>query len=82
MAQPVGALAQGFRADITVLDDEHPALIGRSGDSALDSWIFSGGNACVRDVFVAGTHVVQDRRHIREEAIEKNFRAAVKRLTA
>jgi formimidoylglutamate deiminase len=81
MAQPVGALAQGFRADVAVLDDEHPALIGRSGDSAVDSWIFSGGNACIRDVFVAGDHMVQDRRHIREEAIEKNFRAAVKRLT-
>ncbi len=82
MAQPVGALAPGLRADITVLDDDHPALIGRSQDSALDSWIFSGGNSCVRDVFVAGHHVVQDRRHIREEAILKNFRAAVKRLTA
>ena len=82
MAQPVGALAPGRRADITVLDEDHPALIGRSMDSALDSWIFSGGNACVRDVFVAGNHVVQDRRHIREEAIEKNFRAAVKRLTS
>jgi len=81
MTQPVGALAPGFRADITVLDDEHPALIGRSEDSALDSWIFSGGNACVRDVFVAGTQVVEDRRHVKEEAIFKNFRAAVKRLT-
>lgn len=82
MAQPVGALAPGFRADIAVLDDEHPALIGRKADSVLDSWIFSGGNACVRDVFVAGNHVVADRRHVREEAIEKKFRAAVKRLTA
>lgn len=82
MAQPVGVLAPGYRADIAVLDDEHPALIGRSGDSVLDSWIFSGGNACVRDVFVAGEPVVTDRRHIKEEAIEKKFRAAVKRLTA
>ena len=81
MAQPVGALAPGYRADIAVLDDEHPALIGRSGDSALDSWIFSGGNPCVSDVFVAGNHVVEDRRHIKEEAIFKSFRAAVKRLT-
>jgi formimidoylglutamate deiminase len=81
MGQPVGALARGFRADIAVLDDEHPAFIGRSGDAVLDSWIFSGGNACVRDVFVAGNHVVEDRRHVREEAIFKNFRAAVKRLT-
>jgi formimidoylglutamate deiminase len=65
-----------------VLDDEHPALIGRSGDAALDSWIFSGGNACIRDVFVAGNHLVEDRSHINEEKILKNFRAAVKRLTA
>ncbi len=82
MAQPVGAIAPGFRADIAVLDGEHPALIGRKADAALDSWIFSGGNLCMRDVFVAGDHVVQDRHHIREEAIEKKFRAAVKRLTA
>jgi formimidoylglutamate deiminase len=82
MTQPVGALASGFRADIAVLDNDHPALIGRSFDAVLDSWIFSGGNACIRDVFVAGNHVVEDRRHIREEAIEKNFRAAVKRLAA
>jgi formimidoylglutamate deiminase len=78
----VGALAPGFRADIAMLNAEHPALIGRSFDAALDSWIFSGGNACIRDVFVAGNHVVKDCRHIREEAIEKNFRAAVKRLAA
>ena len=35
----------------------------------LDSWIFSGGNACVTDVFVAGKHVVEDRRHISEDEI-------------
>ncbi len=81
MAQPVGAIAPGYRADIAVLDADHPALIGRSGDSLLDSWIFSGGNQCVKDVFVAGTHVVKDRHHIREEEIEAGFRAAVRRLS-
>ena len=55
-------MAPGCRADIAVLDDEHPALIGRKGDQILDSWIFSGGNACVQRVFVAGKHVVEDRR--------------------
>ncbi len=81
MAQPVGALAPGYRRDIAVLDADHPALIGRSGDSLLDSWIFSGGNACVKDVFVAGAHVVKDRHHVREEEIEAGFRAAVRRLS-
>ena len=57
-----------------------PALIGRSGDAALDTWIFSGGNRCVKDVFVAGIHVVKDRHHIHEEQIARSFRAAVRRL--
>lgn len=81
MTQPVGALKAGLRADITVLDTDHPALIGRSGDAVLDSWIFSGGNPCVSDVFVAGRQVVQGGRHIHEDAIKKNFQAAVTRLT-
>jgi len=34
------------------------------------------------DRALAGEPVVTDRRHIKEEAIEKKFRAAVKRLTA
>jgi formimidoylglutamate deiminase len=79
--QPMGAIAPGCRADIVVLDTEHPTLLGRVGDQVLDSWIFSGGNACVRDVFVAGERVVKDRHHIREEEIEAGFRAALKRLT-
>jgi formimidoylglutamate deiminase len=78
--QPQGALAKGMRADIVVLDPDHPALIGRSGDAALDSWIFSGGNACVKHVFVAGRQLVQDGRHIHEEQILKGFRVALARL--
>src|SRR5205823_5907946 len=35
VAQPIGAIAPGYRADITVLDPDHPALIGRSGDDIL-----------------------------------------------
>jgi formimidoylglutamate deiminase len=82
LAQPVGRLAPGYRADICVLDTDHPALIGRGGDSLLDSWIFSAGNAAVSDMYVAGTRVVADRHHANEEAILNNFRAAVERLTA
>ena len=81
IAQPVGAIAPGYRADLTVLDPDHSALIGRSGDAILDSWIFSGGNGCVKDVYVAGEAIITDRHHEREEEIVKDFRAAVKRLT-
>jgi formimidoylglutamate deiminase len=82
MTQPVGAIAPGLRADIMVLDDDCPALIGRSGDAALDTWIFSGGNACVKDVFVGGRHVVKDRHHINEDRIAQRFREAIRRLSA
>lgn len=82
MAHPVGAIEVGKRCDITVLDEDHPALIGRARDDALDAWIFSGGNACVKDVIIAGTQVVKDGIHVREDTITRNFRKAVKRLTA
>ena len=80
MRQPVGAIAPGYRCDVTVLDTDHSLLAGRTEDAALDSWIFSGGNALVKDVLVAGRHVVKDRHHIHEETIARNFRAALRRL--
>jgi formimidoylglutamate deiminase len=80
MCQPVGAIAPGYRCDIAVLDTEHPLLAGRKNDAALDTWIFSGGNALVKDVFAAGRHVVNDRRHIHEDMIARNFRRALRRL--
>ena len=80
MTQPVGAIAAGNRCDIIVLDENHASLIGRGQDAALDTWIFSGGNACVKDVLVAGCHVVKDRHHVNEDAIARNFRAAIGRL--
>jgi formiminoglutamate deiminase len=81
MAQPTGAIAPGLRADICVLDQEHSAMIGRQGDAALDTWIFSAGNAAVKDMIVAGHHIVRDRHHIHEDDISAAFRAAVRRLT-
>lgn len=80
MAQNVGAIAPGYRADIAVLDPDHAAQAGRSGDAILDTWIFSAGNAAVRDVFVGGRQVVKDRHHVDEDRIARRFRAAVERL--
>lgn len=80
IVQPQGAITKGLRADIVVLDPDHPSLIGRSGDSILDSWIFSGGNACVKDVYIGGKQIVKDRRHIEEERITGRFRKALSRL--
>lgn len=80
MTQPVGAIAPGYRCDIAVLDDTHPSLVARSGDDLIDTWIFSAGNSCVKDMFVGGRHVVKDRHHFAEERIAREFQSAVKRL--
>ena len=77
----MGAISVGKRCDIAVLDDEHPAMIGRAGDTQLDTWIFSAGNLAVKDMIVGGAHVVRDRRHINEDRIRKKFVETIGRLS-
>jgi formimidoylglutamate deiminase len=78
----LGRISRGARADLVVLDPDHPALVGRDGDDLLDSWVFSGEDSPVRDVMVGGQWVVRDGRHAREEQISRAYRAAMKRISA
>ena len=77
LGRPTGALAQGCRTDLVVLDGDHPLLAGRAGDVLLDSWIFSGNANPVRDVIVGGRKVVTDGYHADEDAILAGYRATV-----
>jgi formimidoylglutamate deiminase len=72
-------IAVGHSADIVVLDDTHPCLVGRDGDTLLDAWIFAAGNA-VRDVFSGGAHVVVNGRHVQREAVNGRYAATLRRL--
>ncbi|MYH32906.1 MAG: formimidoylglutamate deiminase [Gammaproteobacteria bacterium] len=80
LGQRCGVLEEGARADIVVLDSEQPALIARDGDEVLDSWIFAGGAACVRDVFVGGRQVVSGGTHVNEPEIVSRYREAARAL--
>jgi formimidoylglutamate deiminase len=81
LGQPMGAIAPGHRADFVLLDAEAPSLAGRSGDMALDAWIFSNQTrSAIRDVYVAGTRVVENGRHIRSEALAAKHARALRRL--
>ena len=75
-----GAVAVGKRADFVVLDTNHPLLCERSGDEILDSWIFSGNNNVVRDVYVGGQHVIQNGHHAQEGVIADRFKSTLKKL--
>ena len=81
LGQPMGAIAPGHRADFVLLDSDAPSLAGRSGDMALDAWIFSHQTrSAIRDVYVAGHHVVENGRHIRSEDLAAKHRQALRRL--
>jgi formimidoylglutamate deiminase len=77
LGRPVGSLAAGARADLLVLDPEHPALVGKSGDRLVDSFVFAGNSNPVRDVMVGGRWVVEGGHHHAEEAVLARFRATM-----
>jgi formimidoylglutamate deiminase len=79
LASDAGAIEVGRPADIVVLDDTHPSLVSRDGDTLLDGWIFAAGGA-VRQVFVNGRRLVADGRHVNGEAICRGYAETMRRL--
>lgn len=78
LGQKMGAIAPGNRADLVVLDGQHPLLAHVSGDDILGRWLFAGLNRMVKDVMVGGQWVVQGGRHADEIEAGRAFAAAVK----
>jgi formimidoylglutamate deiminase len=82
LAQPVGAIEVGRRADLLVLDGDDPALAEQPAAHLLDAAIFGPARHVVRDVMVAGRWVIGDGHHADEEAILVRYRQTIKRLLA
>jgi formimidoylglutamate deiminase len=78
--RPVGALVQGRRADLLVLDCAHPNLDGVPDADVLGRLVFCGNDNLVRDVLAGGRWVVQGGRHMAQEAIGRRYRQAIQRL--
>ena len=76
----IGSIIAGARADFIVLDDQHPRLYGRQQDDLLDSWIFSGNENLVRDVYIGGNKIIDHGRHADEETIQRNYRTTLDQL--
>jgi len=77
VAQPVGVIAVGSRADVVVLNVDDPALAATPWASSLDAAIFGPCRNPVRDVMVAGRWRVREGRHPREDETLARFRHAV-----
>ncbi len=76
----IGSIETGYRADLLVLDDQHPRLYGRKQDDLLDSWIFSGNQNLVKDVYVGGKKVITNGFHADQESIAVNYRNTLDQL--
>jgi formimidoylglutamate deiminase len=81
LQRSIGAIAAGLRADIVVLDADHPDLGSRRGDRWLDAWIFVAGRAAVRTVLVGGEVVVEAGHHKARPAVEGRYKDVLSRLT-
>ncbi|MFT7557298.1 MAG: formimidoylglutamate deiminase, partial [Planctomycetota bacterium] len=80
MGRKIGSLQVGYRADLVVLDDQHPRLYGRREDNLLDSWVFSGNECLVRDVYVGGRKVIDKGHHANEVEVAENYRRCIDQL--
>ncbi|MEX2295873.1 MAG: formimidoylglutamate deiminase [Dongiaceae bacterium] len=73
LGRPIGAFAAGHRADIVVLDGDHPLLVGKDGDPLLDGLVFAGNENLVRDVMIGGRWRVHDRFHEAEAGARARY---------
>jgi formimidoylglutamate deiminase len=76
---PTG-LAVGAPADFVVLDEDHIAFAGRSGDAVLDSWVFGPSSGAIAEVYVSGRRVVDGGRHVARSAVEARARKVLERV--
>ncbi|QFT96412.1 8-oxoguanine deaminase [Roseovarius sp. THAF8] len=76
-----GKIAEGRLADLIAVSTDNEFLCNRSGDTALDSLVFTGrGRSCVTDVWSAGRHMVQNGRHVARDRITNAFLAVTAQL--
>ncbi len=80
LGRRVGAIKAGHRADLVVLDANHPDLAAVGGDRWIDSYIFVAGKAAIDQVIVAGKTVVRNGQHMSREAIGARYGRAMARI--
>ncbi len=79
-ARKIDGVKTGNRADLVVLNNEHPLLYGKEDDYLLDSFIFTGNESTVKDVMVGGQWVVRDAVHLQEREISHAFKKVMNEL--
>lgn len=76
----VGSLSAGRRADLLVLDSDHPNLDGVKPSDVLGSFVFCGNDNLVKDVLVGGRWVVREGAHVGQGAITQRYKQVLTEL--
>lgn len=79
--QPVGEIAVGKRADLVVLNTQHPSLYAKPNQFILDAAIFACDKLPVRDVMVAGKWQIKAGFHLQEKAFLADYLKVIKKLS-
>jgi formimidoylglutamate deiminase len=77
-----GRLRNGANADLVVLDDDSPMLLGHDSDSLLDALVFSGFTLPIDRVMTRGEWRVMDGRHTAREHAREEYARVVDKLYA
>jgi formimidoylglutamate deiminase len=75
--QPGGVLQTGANADLVVLDDDSPMLLGHGDDSILDALVFSGFSLPIDRVMAKGVWQVVDGTHRNEQSARDDYARVV-----
>jgi len=75
-----GTLRTGELADLVVLDDKSPMLVGHDKESFLDALVFSGFTLPIDRVMVNGEWHVVEGRHVAEQWASSEFANVVREL--
>jgi formimidoylglutamate deiminase len=78
LGRKIGALTPGYRADLLVLDGDHPLLVGKHEDLLLDALVFAGNENPVRDVMIGGRWRVRDGQHEVEPGVRARFQQVMR----
>jgi len=82
LAQPIGEIAVGKRADLIVLDTGTPTFAGATFSQIVDTFVFAGQPNPVSHVMVAGNWIIENGRHAEEDMIFGRYKALVTAIVA
>ncbi len=75
-------LTAGALADLVVLNDDDPMLVGHDGESLLDALVFSGYRLPIERVMVHGEWRVIDGEHVDQKGSRERFSKALRAMGA